>query len=239
MNKRAVAAAVISLALALPAAGQAFAVSPVLQDIDHSAAKQQIQSLQERGIIQGAGGGQFNPQASLTVAEGVSLIVKAMQLSLAAIDFNQAPVASAYFSKVQDQAWYADAMVIAHFNGIELPADVDPQAPLTREAFTNYLVKGLEKTGSYPLIKMYIHISDEKELDAAYQETIQRALLYKVAELDDKGNFNPKQLVNREEGAVLLFKAVSFVDEHREQSFWPAKGLETEGAVEETPAVSP
>jgi len=214
MNKKMMTAAVLSLALTIPMASQAFAAATTFNDIEKSAAKSQIVSLQERGIINGVSATSFKPEAELTVSQGISLIVKSMNLSLAAIDFDKAPVASGVFSKVKDNAWYANELLIAHFNGIKLDADIDPNAPLTREAFINYLVQGIEKTGDYALIKMYINIEDEKDIDPNFQGTIQRALLYKVTELDEQGNFHPKQIVTREEAAAILFNAVSFVEEH-------------------------
>ncbi|MCK9862455.1 S-layer homology domain-containing protein [Paenibacillus sp. ATY16] len=166
--------------------------------------------------MKGVSSSEFHPEENLTGAQGIELIVRTMQLSLAAIDFNQAPTADGFFTNVKNDAWYAESFVIAHYNGLDLPADIDPNKPLTREQFAHYLVQALEKTGQYPLIKMYINIQDEKDITVDYQGTIQRALLYKIVALDAEGNFHPQQVVNRAEAAAILFAAHEFVETHKD-----------------------
>lgn len=183
-------------------------------DIQQSEAKDQIEVLHEKGIVNGVSDSLFDPQGELDAAQGVSLIVRALQLSLAAIDFNAAPEANGLFAKVGNDAWYAESFINAYYNGVELPADIDPGQALTREQFLHYLVQGIESTGQYPLIKMYINIADEASMEPEYQGTIQRGLLYKIASLDDNGNFNPKGIITREEAAVWLYNAVEFVNDH-------------------------
>ncbi|MBW7460426.1 S-layer homology domain-containing protein, partial [Paenibacillus sepulcri] len=139
-----------------------------------------------------------------------------MQLSLAAIDFNKAPTAEGYYTTVASDAWYADNFVVARANQLDIPGDIDPRAPMTKEAFVHYLVQGLEKTGQYPTVKMFIPIEDEKDITVDFQGTIQRALLYKLTALDDKGEFHPQALITREEAAVMLFNAAEFVESHKD-----------------------
>jgi len=214
MKKKVISVA-LAMAIAVPFAGNALAAGP-FNDIGRSAAQSQIEALQSQGIVQGVEDGQFRPTESLTAAQGVALIVRSMQLSLAAIDFNTAPTAEGYFEHVSNSAWYADDLVIAKANGLDIPADLDPKQPLKREQFVHWLVQGLEKTGQYPLIKMYIPIADEADLATEYQGTVQRALLYKLTALDAEGNFKPQTVVTREEAAVMVYNAVKFVETHQD-----------------------
>lgn len=214
MKKRMISAA-LAVALMVPFAGQALASSP-FNDISSSTAQQQIESLQSQGIINGVTASEFRPTDSLTTAQGITLIVRSMKLSLAAIDFNTAPTTSGWFKNVSDEAWYANDFINAKANGLDLPEDIDPKQPMTREQFVHLLVQGLEKTGNYPLIKMYININDEADITTEYQGTIQRALLYKLAELDQDGNFDPQAVVTRADAAVLVYNAVKFVETHQE-----------------------
>jgi len=227
--KKILVTSALSIALIVPMAGQAFAAD-TFKDIENSTAKAQIQALQDKGIVNGLSASEFGPSAKLTAAQGISLIVKSMQLSLAAIDFNQAPTAEGYFSTVSNDAWYADNFVVARANQLDLPGDIDPKAPMTKEAFVHYLVQGLEKTGEYPLIKMYIAINDEKDITVDLQGTIQRALLYKLTALDDKGDFNPQSIITREEAAVMIYNAAEFVETHKDID--NGQGTEEEGGVD-------
>lgn len=185
-------------------------------DIEQSGAKEKIEALYDKGIVKGVTATTFQPESELNVSQGVSLIVRGLELSLAAVDFNTAPDAHGLFPNVESDAWYAESFVNAYYNGVELSPDVNPSASMTREQFLHYLVQGMESTGQYPLIKMFIPITDESSIETDYQGTIQRALLYKIASLDDEGNFNPKSVVTREEAAEWLYNAIEFVEAHRE-----------------------
>ncbi|QAY65066.1 S-layer homology domain-containing protein [Paenibacillus protaetiae] len=194
-------------------AGSAFAASG-FTDIGQSQAKEQIEALYDKGIVTGVTSTAFEPKSSIDAAQGVALIARTFNLSLAAIDFKEAPIANQLFPKVANDAWYAESFINAHFNGLDIPESVDPAQTMTREQFVHYVVQGLESTGQYPLIKMYIPITDEDSINVEYQGTIERALLYKIVSLDDNGNFHPEAPVTREEAAAVLYNALQFVEAH-------------------------
>lgn len=179
---------------------------------------QKIEALQGQGIIKGVSDMEFGPEEKLTAVQGISLIVRTTQISLAAIDFNIAPTAEGLFSKVKNDAWYAQDFISAHYNGVDIPADIDPSAPLTKEQFVHYLIQAVEATGQYPLIKMYIHIADMDDIDVVYQGTIQRSLLYRFTALDEAGNFDPTHVLTRAEAASILYEANDFLAFHRNQA---------------------
>ncbi|MEC0370290.1 S-layer homology domain-containing protein [Paenibacillus chibensis] len=188
------------------------------KDLTTSAYKTQIEALQNKGILHGMNQQEFKPQAVLTYAQGIQMIVDSMQLSLASIDFNKAPEAKALFSNIRNDAWFAQAFINGHYNGLDIPADIDPQKPMTKEQFTHLLVQALEKTGEYPLIKIFIQIHDEQDITPPYQGTIQRSLIYKITSLDENQNFNPQHVMKRDEAAAMVFDAVQFVESHKDKA---------------------
>lgn len=215
--KKAAALSVISaiLSMALLQPQQILAASSFM-DLDKSDYKEAIVALKEKGFIHGISDQKFQPQTELTAAQGIKMIANSMQLSLASIDFSKAPEAEDIFSNVNNNAWYAESFINAHYNKVDIPSDIDPLQPLTKEQFTHYLIQALETTGQYPTIKMFIQIEDEKDIDTSLQGTIQRALLYKITSLDDEQNFNPKQVMKRDQAAVMIYEAVKFVESHKE-----------------------
>ncbi|MGO4547300.1 S-layer homology domain-containing protein [Paenibacillus sp. 2TAB23] len=216
MKKRmSTAIAAVAVMLSASFTTQAFAATP-FNDIANAGSKVKIEALQQQGIIKGVSDTAFHPEDSLTAAQGISLIVRTTQISLAAIDFNKAPTADGYYTQVKNDAWFAEDFVIAHYNGLDIPADIDPSAPLTKEQFTHYLVQALELTGQYPTIKMFIPIQDEKDIKIDYQGTIQRALLYKIASLDEAGNFDPAHVLTRGEAAAMLYDTQAFIEAHKD-----------------------
>ncbi|MBW5444739.1 S-layer homology domain-containing protein [Cohnella sp. CFH 77786] len=187
--------------------GSAFAFSDIKGDKEQAA----IESLEKKGIVSGNGKGKFSPKGELTVAGAVALIVKGMELNLNHIRFIKEPKASDYFTKVKDDAWYAQAFIIASVNGLDIPKDIDPNAKSTREQFAHWLYNAIKLKGDFAWTEMYFSFQDEKQVDSAYMNSIQRLLNGKIAKLDDKNNFRPKQPITRSEAAGMLHRAIEFV----------------------------
>jgi len=170
--------------------------------------KEAVLALQERGVVSGIDSEHFAPKGKLSFAQSVQMLVKAFQLNIDNMRFIKEPLASDIYTSVPDDAWYANAFVIAHYNGLEIPKDVNPNASITREQFAHLLVTALEKKGNFPLIKIYIEIKDEEQITPDYQGAIQRLLIYKLAALDSEGRFNPKGELTRGQAASWVHHAI-------------------------------
>jgi len=192
--------------------GNAFA----FQDLEPDN-KNAILSLKDRGVITGMDKEHFVPKGKITYAESVRLIVKAFDLNMDTLRFIKEPLASDIYTAVPNDAWYAHDFIVAHYNGLEIPRDVNPASVMTREQFGFLLVSALEKQGDYPLIKMYIEVKDNDSIKPEYQGALQRMLLYRIAELDKDGAFNPKGELTRGQAAVWVHRALSFKDAHAEK----------------------
>lgn len=205
------ATAVFSLTLA----GQSFAAASNFSDLEHAAAKDKIISLQQRGIVSGISSELFAPQAAMTEAQGVQLIVNALQLNLDLVNFVKEPKATDYFVKANNDAWYAQALITAAVNDVGLSKELDPNASLTREAFTHQLIHAMEKAGELPLINpVVIEIGDVDQLNVEYSGSIQRAISYGVIKLNADGKFNPKGEITRADAAEELYNALEYLNSH-------------------------
>lgn len=192
--------------------GQMFAAGNTFKDIDNVNGKDKIISLKNQGLIKGVSESQFLPGSKVTTAQGIQFISGGLQLSLAAIDFNKAPVASELFPKVKDKAWYAEAFINAYYNHVELPTTIDPAKIMTKEQYAHYLVQAIEAVGNLPMINIVpADIADEAALTPSYQGSIQRSLKYKITSLDASGKFNPKSELTRAEAAIMLYNALEFL----------------------------
>lgn len=188
--------------------GQSVWAFPDIQS-DRNADK--IAALQKAGILSGESDGTFKPQEKLTYAAGITMIVKGLDVSLARFLFNQAPKASDYFTNVEDDAWYSESFVIAQVNGLDIPKEVKPDQPMTREQFAHHLFRGMEANGEHAYNMMYILVKDESDITKPYLDSIQKLLITKIAELDNDGNFHPKAEITRSEAAGWLHGAIEFV----------------------------
>ncbi|TLS50471.1 protease complex subunit PrcB family protein [Paenibacillus antri] len=175
-----------------------------------------IMELRDRGFVNGVDKIKFVPHEKLTAQQAIPLIVKSMQLSLAHMTFVKAPEATDYFTKIPNDAWYAEAFIIAHHNGVPIDKDVNPNAPVTREQFVQWLMHGLYATGEYAWPEIYLMVEDEKKVSDGYMGAIQHALIGGIAELDENGKFRPQEPITRAEAAVMVRNAVDYVEEMKQ-----------------------
>ncbi len=176
-----------------------------------------ILALKNRGVVNGIDNEHFVPKGKISYAQSVQIIVKGLDFNLSLLRFVKQPLASDMYTNITDDAWYADAFIIAHYNGLEIPKDVNPNASITREQFGNLLVHALEKKGNFPLVKMFIDIKDTDQITPEYQGALQRMLLYKITELDKDGKLNPKSELTRGEAASWVYNASKVVTAHSQQ----------------------
>jgi len=199
----------LAMALLLLFGTAAFA----FDDLPDGSDRSKIRSLQERGIVQGYGS-TFMAQKKLSNAEGVHLIVKATDLSLAAFLFIKEPLATDSFDRVPNDAWYSQSFVIAAVNGLNLPRDIDPNAEMTREAFAHYLLSALRIRGDYPFTKMLVHVADESDVNPDYRHSLQLLLNARIVELDKDGRFHPKKSITRRDAALMVYNTLEFIKAH-------------------------
>lgn len=174
----------------------------------------QIDSLQKQGILSG-GSGHFRPNAKLTYAEGISMLVKGFDLKDDNVYIKE-PKASDYYTKIKDNAWYAPAFIIAHADGLDVPKDVDPSAIMTREQFAHHLFKSIIYKRDIAFIELYMTFDDEAKVTPAYMDSIQKLLIGKIAALDGSNRFNPGSPITRSTAAGWLYNGIQFAKAHDE-----------------------
>ena len=195
--------------------GNSFAAATPFSDIAGIPSKDKITALQEKGCIDGLGNGVFAPEKNVTAAQGVQFIVKALGMNIDTIRFFKKPEATDYFLKAENNAWYANSMIIAAANGLELPKDINPNRNLTQEEFTFYLTEAMETQGKLPLIKIIPpQIADQEKISSNYIGAIQRAIVYKITQVDARGNFNPQKNITRADAAEQVYNAAAYLKAH-------------------------
>lgn len=201
--------------LTLAFAGQSFAASLPFTDLANIPAKDKIVDLQQKGVIHGVSSDKFQPNASITAAQGIQLFVNAFDLNIDLLRFFKAPQATDYYANANNDAWYAEALIIAANNDIGLPADLDPGKIWSREEFTHQLILTIEKHSNLPMIKIIpVDIADVSEFTNGYDGSIQRALVLGIAHLDTAGNFNPTDNITRADAAEMIYNALKYIEAH-------------------------
>lgn len=202
--------------LSLSIAGQSFAAAGLgFQENNNARIQVAVSDLQKKGILKGDHKGNIEINATLTAAQGVQLIVNAFGFNLDTIRFVKEPHATDFFTKADDKAWYAQALIIAGVHDLGLPKDLDPNKAWTKEEFTHYLMLAMEKNSNLPMIKIKpVDFKDKDQVSITLDGDVQRALVLGIARLDADGKFNPKQALSRGEAAELIYNALEYVAAH-------------------------
>lgn len=169
-----------------------------------------IHALQEAGIINGSPDGSFRPNAKLSYAEGVSMLVKAFDLNFDHIRFIKMPQAGDSYDYVKDGKWYSDAFIIASYY-LDVPREVKPDQKMTREQFAQLLFRSISVKGDFAYPEIYMMVADEAEIDPSASDSIQKLLISRIVSLDENGKFHPGQMISRGEAAGWLHGGREFV----------------------------
>lgn len=202
--------------LTISITAQCFAAATPFTDIENIVSKDKILSLLEKGYVKGVSDGIFAPNKTITAAESIQLIVNAFDLNLDTVRFIKEPKATDYFENADNDAWYANTLIIAAVKGLELKNDLNPNQEWTREEFTYNLIKVTEQHGNLPMINIIPkEIADEEELTVVYSGAIQRSLVYGITKLDADGKFNPKEKISRAEATEQIYNALEYIKAHQ------------------------
>lgn len=207
MKLKAVLLLALSMLLVFTLGQTVFAFSDTSKDPN----KTKIEALEKQGIIKGETSDKFNSNGKLTYAAGISMIVNGFHLNIDNIRFIKKPEVSDYYPNLKDGAWYADAFIIAQYNGLEVPKNVKANDVMTREQFAHHLFKAIMKQGDYAFIELFMTLNDEKDVNPDYMNSVQKLLISKIATLDKKNNFYPKQAITRSVAAGWLYDGLEFV----------------------------
>ncbi|MCW3465996.1 S-layer homology domain-containing protein [Chitinophaga nivalis] len=155
------------------------------------------------------------PKKKVSVARGIELIVKGLDLNINNIRFIKAPKATDYYVYANNKASYAPSLIIAANNGIQLERTVRLEKPLTREQFAQHLDEAILSTGDYVTNAMWLTIGDEAKFSQKALTAVQQLIKFNVVKLE-KGNFRPKAFITEAEATEMIKRAAEFVQSPKE-----------------------
>jgi hypothetical protein len=175
-------------------------------DLSGDPAEVKINALKASNIINGVSTDIFAPKSKMTYAQGLQFLVNAFELKLD----THSSKASDYFDNVADSAWYADAFLIAHHNGIALDQKVNPTDTMTRAQFAHFVNQSLLTKGNFPVTLMYVDVSDGDKLPLDVSNSLQTLLNTRIITLTEDGKFRPHDAITRSEAAIMIYDASEF-----------------------------
>lgn len=204
LRKRLTLLTALALVFTLFAGGTAYAFNDKGNGKGNGQAKEQVRLIKDGEFRLGFPFGKFRPNKALDAASAITAIVNAFDLKVK----NESQKASDLFTKIRNDARYADEFVAASQNGLVIAKDVNPNASVSREQFAKWLYEAIQATGNRFWTMVYTTFADENQVSEGYMESIQRLLSAGVIQLDKNDKFRPKSAIKRGEAAAMLKNAV-------------------------------
>lgn len=169
----------------------------------HAWAKQPIEVLASKGVIQGTAADQFSPAKQITRAEYLSLLVKTLSLTASS---------NSSFADVQEGSYYYEAAGIAKQLGIVGGTgnnEFRPNAPISRQDMMVMTYKALLQADALtanPASTEAIQVFNDRAEVAGYAAEGVATLVREGLITGAAGKIQPKAPTTRAEAAVFLYR---------------------------------
>ncbi|WP_276355688.1 S-layer homology domain-containing protein [Cohnella caldifontis] len=183
-------------------------------DIQKHWGKAYVELAAAKTLVNGVGGGKYDPDKTVSRAEFASMLVNALGRGEPAAE-NAAP-----YADVQPGAWYFGAVVQAKKFGLLDFAKGSrflPNEPLTREEMATMLAAFVRLENS-PKTSESVSLNGYKDIgqaDAAYLENIRQMIQLNIMKGTGTDTFDPKGATTRAQAAVVLIRtlqAIGWID---------------------------
>lgn len=169
-------------------------------------AEANIEAMAAKGILNGVGGGNFNPEANITRAEFAAMIVRAFKL--------QDSSAKNEFSDVDDSAWYSSEVASAVKAGLiqgKGNGIFAPEENITRQDMTVIIAKAIstvkeKKVNTQSLDKYVGKFKDSSEIESYAKDAVGTAVKYELIKGVGADSFAPVANATRAEAAVIVYR---------------------------------
>ncbi len=175
------------------------------EDIVGHWAKNDIEDLTKKGILKGDGTGKFRPDDTVTRAEFIAMVARAVSLNL--IQYNGA------YSDVSESAWYASVVQAASNVGM-IDANLtknnklQPQTAILREEAATIIVNAVYlRNPSWFEATTLMKFADESEISSWAYEAVAGAYSRGIFIGNTNNEIQPKKSLTRAEAAAVIKRA--------------------------------
>lgn len=186
----------------------AFEIIRHFDDVTSNWAKDKVEILASRQLIQGKGDNVFAPEDSITRAEATTMIIRSLYIDLT--------TGKSTFNDVPAVAWFADYVETAYemglVNGIG-ESRFNPNSEISREQLATIVYNLYRKefsTGETD--KSLSEFDDEENISSYAQEAVSFVANTKIM-IGSSNGFEPKRSITRQEMAVVLYRLLEYVGE--------------------------
>ncbi|WP_074048582.1 glycosyl hydrolase [Paenibacillus ihumii] len=178
-------------------------------DLEGHWAKDDIELMLNKLIVNGIGNGQFAPDRSITRAEVAALVARAIGL-------DQQP-ATGKFSDVAKTSWYASAIEAVSEAGImegSAEGAFQPNAPVTREQMAVVIVRTMAFAGQNPAgaDRSLARFTDSSTVSAWAADSVNIASASGLIHGVSPDQFVPEEMVDRAQAVVILKRLLAYLN---------------------------
>ncbi|GKX29638.1 hypothetical protein SH1V18_21180 [Vallitalea longa] len=179
-----------------------------LQDIDSSSdyAKQAILSLADKDIITGDGNGNFNPQNTVTRAEMITMIVRALEVDTT--DVPDTPT----FQDIPKTHWAYNYVEAAYREGIVKGLSKDTfgkNGQCTREQMTVMFVRSLGISNKNSKFTNIYNLADKDMISSWAKDAVEFSLASGLMNGTSDATFSPRGNAQRQQVAVVIHRLIN------------------------------
>jgi predicted secreted protein len=186
-------------------------------DVSGHWAEQQIAAAASLGFMTGMGTDSqglrvFAPDGIVSRAQLASVLQRSFQLDYGQIRFIKQPLASDYYRDVDNEAWYADSLVMCAVNKIfDTGGDFSPQRPVSRIEIAQAVYRSFNAKGiSVPMIMMMPVYADTQSLSLEEMNAV--VFVSNTGIMRGSNNyFCPESNLTRAELAQVLMRCISLM----------------------------
>lgn len=180
------------------------------KDVAKHWAKDEVEVLASRSIINGKTSGSFAPEEDITRAQFAALLVRSLNLP--------ASEEQGSFKDVSANHWAASDIEAAYAAGIisgKLDGSFAPSENITREQMAAMLIRAVEYKDASLLegLKPSAPFKDADRINSYAKEAIDQAVALKLLNGNSNGTFGPKKNTTRAQAAVVLYRMLDALDE--------------------------
>ena len=215
----------ISLLMALvllifPAVSQAKLTPGDYIDIQGNSAEPDIQLLDQLGIMNGMGTNAqgyrvFAPDKPVSRAQMAKVLTDTFKLDYGQLRFFKQPVASDYYRDVENDSWYANAVVMCAINNIfntQEGYNFKPSAELTRIEAASAIYRSFNaKKISIPMIMSMPVFNDTNDLEQEDSNALVFVINTGIMSADGQ-NFKPNDPVTRADLAEMISRCIKLTN---------------------------
>ncbi|MGF7057724.1 immune inhibitor A domain-containing protein [Brassicibacter mesophilus] len=167
---------------------------------DFEWAKEAINELAKRNIIEGAGNNNFKPKDNITRAAFAKIIVKAFGL--------ESTENITIFKDVSERDWYSEFVYIAASKGLIVGHNNEfrPNDEITREEMAVIIARTLQCVMPGQYTGATLDFEDDEAISDWAKESLSIVSSNGIIEGIENGRFAPKELATRAQAAVIVYR---------------------------------